>query len=368
MIWTCRRVFVCALLGAVAGCSRADIPAPAMSSQLQVDSIPFFDYATTRPDGQAAIGLATAGFRLGSGIIVLSDSIDVGLRLLDPATSALRRVGGRGAGPAEFRDIGWMHQCGRDSIFVWDRMLQRMSVFDSAGHFVRELKFHVPPWRAACSPLSSTLAVIPVPEVNFIAADAPSKTVFTRVVFTDFDGDSTGAIARVPAGETRSVMPHLSVAAMDGSIFYFGSSDSMLVARYTMSGAPRQPLVLGGTVRVPTDAEYQREMDMLLKFFPDTTMRRQMAQRIGQLPKPALMPAYSQLFVDPAGRIWAETSRPGETATSFRVVASSGRQLGTVTVPFALRVFDIGRDYLLGAVDDRDGDQHVVMYRYHGAP
>jgi hypothetical protein len=41
----------------------------------------------------------------------------------------------------------------------------------------------------------------------------------------------------------------------------------------------------------------------------------------------------------------------------------SGRNIGVAVVPNGMRVFEIGLDYVLGAREDHDGEQHVQVWR-----
>ena len=80
------------------------------------------------------------------------------------------------------------------------------------------------------------------------------------------------------------------------------------------------------------------------------------------MPMPELMPPYYGLFADEDGTLWVVTSMPGDTVTHLRAIAADGSIVGDIELPVNLDVFDVGRDYVLGAYLDEGGEQHVVLY------
>ena len=77
-------------------------------------------------------------FRLNDGRIVVAHRGGSEILFYSPTGELTKRVGRRGSGPGEFREISSMvlgpHG---DSIVVWDYSQNRLSVFDTAGMFVR---------------------------------------------------------------------------------------------------------------------------------------------------------------------------------------------------------------------------------------
>jgi hypothetical protein len=69
------------------------------------------------------------------------------------------------------------------------------------------------------------------------------------------------------------------------------------------------------------------------------------------------------MFAAPGGLIWVGTSVPGDSSSVLVAVTTSGRLVGTVTIPTDFRVLEIGRDYLLGAYAAGPGLDRLVMYR-----
>jgi hypothetical protein len=66
------------------------------------------------------------------GRIYVQESLDVNIRVYDRDGTHLRTIGGRGEGPGEFRMIGGFGVTG-DKVWTSDVMLERLTVFDTAG-------------------------------------------------------------------------------------------------------------------------------------------------------------------------------------------------------------------------------------------
>lgn len=76
---------------------------------------------------------------LPSGEIVVSDGGAQELTLYSPEGTFVRRWGGRGQGPGEFRALSRLYPGTGDSILALDNVTQRVSVFDTAGDYAREM-------------------------------------------------------------------------------------------------------------------------------------------------------------------------------------------------------------------------------------
>ncbi|HEX6315340.1 MAG TPA: hypothetical protein VFZ73_10800 [Gemmatimonadaceae bacterium] len=66
-----------------------------------------------------------------------------------------------------------------------------------------------------------------------------------------------------------------------------------------------------------------------------------------------------------AGLLRVVVNESGDQETRLLGFDRDGRSAGSAAVPVGMRVFDVGRDYILGAREDRDGEQHVMVWRLH---
>jgi len=75
-------------------------------------------------------------------------------------------------------------------------------------------------------------------------------------------------------------------------------------------------------------------------------------------------PTFSQLLVDELGNVWAQVYRWFDLGGDrmWTVFDPGGRYLGEVVTPYALTVFEIGADYVLGHMSDGRGAEAVYIY------
>ena len=91
--------------------------------------------------------------------------------------------------------------------------------------------------------------------------------------------------------------------------------------------------------------------------------RRAAEERLRAIEFPKTLPAFQRLLIDKVGRLWVEDFlRPGTTDPRWTVFDVTGRPLGTVKLPVGFRLFEVGRDYVLGRERDSDGFARVRMY------
>ncbi len=81
------------------------------------------------------------------------------------------------------------------------------------------------------------------------------------------------------------------------------------------------------------------------------------------LPLPEYLPAYQDLFVDDEGYLWVARYRlPWEERPQWEIFDPDGRWLGDIETPARLRIFQIGRDFLLGRNRDDLGVERIRLY------
>lgn len=81
------------------------------------------------------------------------------------------------------------------------------------------------------------------------------------------------------------------------------------------------------------------------------------------VPEPTEYPPYLGFLADTEGNLWVqEYPRPTADSAVWLVFDPDGRELGTVTLPKDLRIFEIGGDYLLTLFRDDLDVEHVRLY------
>jgi hypothetical protein len=81
-------------------------------------------------------------------------------------------------------------------------------------------------------------------------------------------------------------------------------------------------------------------------------------------PLPETVPAFQGLVVDDEGNAWLERYRlPGDAESRWEVVAPDGKWLGQIVAPPRLRLYQVGRDFVLGRHLDSLGVERVRVHK-----
>lgn len=335
----------------------------------QADSIPLLDVAGTAANGDVVFEYASGATRLADGRVAIGDRVARVVRFVDASGRLVRTVGREGEGPGEFRDVTWLGQCGPDSVFVWDRMLDRMTVLDSAGRAAGQYRIPAdptaatPPAFVSCS-RSGVFAFLSTPsgpmQMNRETGESPHYEA--PLWLGDARGDLIHAFGDVAAAELRPLGKVTRLAVSDDRL-YVGTNDSAFVDVYALDGRHLATLRVGVPARAPTRRHYERVIDELVAPLVIADERAQMKRVMLEVPMPARLPFYAELFVDPEGTLWVQTSIPGDPDTRLRAIGAEGAILGEVRVPADLRVFEVGLDYILGGYEEETGEPHMAVYR-----
>ncbi len=366
------------------------VVAPLLGAQTtwRLDREPAVAVAATAPDGTLQFGAAIWAARLASGEIVIADAIDGMLRIADPDGSVTRSLGRKGRGPGEFEMLTWVGSCGGDTLYTWDMAATRVSVFHAVDGFSRQ--FAIPNgngWTAACSDRGDVAVMSRPNQQGPAPADASGKTTdggtfeVRRMIASLILVDAAGTeLATVPgvvwgefiAGRMRqggglAAMPRPLGAATSytfaGGRLVVASTDSGRVAVHDRSGAR----VAGFTTQVPDGApsaqQYERAITPAIVMVPQSRHEALIAFAMSA-PPPERLPAFSHVFADPSGLIWIVNSMDGEPVTRLTAHRPTGEVVGTLEIPFAISLFEVGTDYILGRIEDAAGEQSVVLYEF----
>lgn len=327
------------------------------------------------------MGLVTpiGAVRLPDGTIAVAEAHSGIVRLFDAAGRAKARVGHAGDGPGEFRHISWIGQCGGDSAFVWDKIHKRMSVIASSGRIAREFQLQSrelksgAPFLLACSK-QGLLVTQPVPKLPPPKPNQAHDRVTrgsARINIINLRTSKTVTTLPVPGGDIVIIgggyapMPlgRVTSFAVVGQRLLVGTGDSSTIRSFTLDGKAAPPIRLRLPARQTTQAHYERGIDDLLAQVPAQVQQR-IRNALLSLKRPNPAPSYGALYPDPDSLIWVNLSLPGENTTRLRAYTLSGVPRGEVTVPIALTVFEIGRDYILGTFEDANAEPHVITFAF----
>jgi len=363
-----------------------------------VDAEPILDIGPEQTDStplfrlQDIVGIAghLAVLNAGSSEVLLFDSVG----------TLLRRVGRRGSGPGEFAQLRNLYRCGSDTLVVNDG--SRISVFDSAGTFVRTESvesrsedglIRVRGVARNCSTFLLAGTISPAP--------APGQVgrISTLMFWGSLRGgvrDTIGMLAGVQV-ETRNVQGrNLPVSlpwgadgasGLRGDRLYSGSTDRSEIRVFERSRGlvevhrwPSQARPVAAEDR----ALYESRRDWLLQRSPGI---RDVVPPLDQFPSiPSTVPEFRSILVDDEGNLWLRSypafiagrpdlydvdvpmrhsPPPGDEPELWIVIDPSGRWLGGIRVPADLAVRSVYRSRVIGVWKDVLDVEHVRAYRIH---
>jgi hypothetical protein len=346
-----------------------------------VDPRPVLDVPGTATDGSITFGYPAGATRLASGSLLVADRAENGVRLIDAQGKLVRTAGRTGGGPGEFQSIMWAGGCGTDSMLVWDARRRQASMIGASGTVARQFVVPAsgdtaqPPFQFSCSG-GRALAYVSAPRPMRGAGSAePNIIPVTAAVYRiSMNGAIIHRVGDFPAGEVlltvsptggRGAMPRplgrASVMAALGNDIVVSSADSARVTFLRGDGSSTVSAI-PVTFRAPTRAELDAAIEATVSLVPPA-MRQSAASQLAAAPVPRQLPPVSALFVDRDGMLWVQTTPPGSKTVEFIVMHADGRVAARAQVPSPLTVFEVGRDYILGASTDDNGEMHVVVHR-----
>jgi hypothetical protein len=365
------RALACAVLLGLA-CGRArSADGGAEVTQLGVDSTPALDLTGTLPNGDVTFTYPSGATRLSTGAIAVGDLYGEAVWFFDAAGQPTAKIGRAGRGPGEFSRVAWIGQCRADSVFAWDASASRMTVLSAQGAVIRQYRLpadpgaSTPPSVVACSRAGgfAYLGVPENPQINLKTGESP----YDRGPL--YLGDAAGGVRRVVEsvgyGEMRPLGKITSLALSADAIFV-GTKDSAFVDVYGYDGQHRAAVPVGGAPRRPTQRNYEAAIAAQAATLRSADDRKQIRGIMLGMPMPEFLPAYGALFTDPDGVLWVTLSAAGDSVTRLRAVHRTPPV--ELTISRDLRVFEVGRDYVLGAYEDEAGEPHVVLYTMRHRP
>jgi hypothetical protein len=360
----------------------ADAPRLAATPTLVIGDRPGPDYVLS-----AVVGAA----RLIDRRIVVADRATQEIRFFDSTGMFLNSVGGRGEGPGEFRRLDALGTLPGDTIFGLS-LPGAVTFFDHRGAFLRRvdasrLRVGLPegPKIVVAVLGDQSLVVGPIPRPSL--ERRPTRWVDSLpLVMLRRDTTKWVLLGTFPFmfmtrdGNTPRPPwfgPTAAFAAHDAS-FFAGYGGEYSIRVFSISGGLERIIRRRWTPTRVTSADIDQFVtDWAKRWIKATGPEAEQQKRdLRDDPYAGEVPAYSQLLVDHAGRLWvreahlADASAAGQLTTIplvpslWSVFDEGGHWLGDVTMPARFMPTDIGRNYVLGIARDSDGVETVVEYAY----
>lgn len=320
--------------------------------------------------------------RLSDGRIAVVNNRAPDLRIFDAEGRHLRTFGRRGEGPEEFDSPVLAGTLPGDTLVIVDRLLRRLNLYHPDKGFIRG---------ATVSPDFEGYLLT---EGMFASGSIMiQRSVWTEILpngffrfptqyfsvaldgniehdFGEFPGDETVFSAREVEGGTMTLSSSSPFAkspsvAVAGDRFFYGSQDSYEIQVWNQSGALTRLIRRDQAPHAVTDAHVAALMEGMAEEAGDDDQAREFRRMFQEAPIPDFHPAYGDIYADALGFLWVEEYRlPGDEVRHTTIFDPEGRMVGSVVLPDAFRVAEIGKDYILGRYADDMGVEYLRLYRF----
>lgn len=296
----------------------------------------------------------------------------------------IRRFGREGGGPGEFQYVGNVVALTRDSLFVYDAGLQRISVFPPDSDkpaFTTNLfgsMVTVPSWAARVDGKGHVLASyqtamgdVPgreggrsVPEVlrllNQDGSIAHDSVVLMRERQTlGIDNAEGRGFLQFPYAR------HTVFTVSPNGIIYHAWTDSLRFTATDLSGRTLRSFGRAHRPRAVTRHEVDSVANSMvgMRFSPQTV--RTALARTGL----TTWPAIRTFIADDQDRLWVMlTPERDDAEPEWTVFSGTGQELGTVHFPGAAGLLAVRGDQAYGVALDENDVPSIVRYRLEAAP
>lgn len=340
---------------------------------------PTLDIGVYAGDPSYELFQVAGALRLSDGRIVVANGGSREIRFYSAASEFISAVGRQGGGPGEFQDLVALRLLPGDSLLAYDWGLQRLSLFDPQGNFVRTYLLQLlseggyPDYVTAFDDGSLLVAV----EQYFQASGVESGVHRNNLLYLRCDGQGVqiDTLGQFPGTESFTSIESDGVlggplafgrrpqGAVHGAGFYFGPSDSYEIGYYTVEGELQRLIRLQVSNPAVTADDIERYKEREYATAPDETYRALVERLLSVQPYPETMPAYGEFVVDVEGNLWvAEYRNWGEGARRWHVFDPDGALLGVVEMPSGFTAYQVGSDFVLGSWRDESDVEHVRLF------
>lgn len=324
-----------------------------------------------------------AALRLSSGVIAVANGATSDLRLFDERGRFVRRFGRTGAGPGEFRSLGWVGRS-HDTAFVFDHGLRRITpvvlgrepdlldavLLTATGQRGRVYvngrlrngswlvqTYTSPGWTGppGVHRLRASVGVVAKGasgEVEWLG-ETEGMAIFVHNPTGDIKKASVGPVA---------FSPDLHAVASGAHVWFGDSSSDSLVVFNSETGTRRVvrlPMSRRSPSRDAIDSARERE----LATARNDRDREWTNAKFSTARLPRALPFFETMLPGPDGEVWIQEFAASRTDPARYLVMDGGPSpVAWVHVPSGVRIREAGREYLLGVHEDADGVESVRLY------
>jgi len=317
------------------------------------------------------------------GRIVVADAGGHAIRFFDSVGIHQRTVGGPGEGPGEFGDLGSLGRYRGDSIIVWDRALQRVTVFDKSGEVGRANRLASNPVGAGVRNIApaadgtlfgrSTIPVSGSPPLwrtwrDTLAVIRYRPDGSQPQLIAELRGDDRYALSG--SAGARQINNHPlgripALIAVDDELLY-ADGTTTAVDVLSADGELRRRFRLVTEPRGATDDVITTLKSRFLGEDPEPAWIQEVERLFSSIQWPESVPGSAALLSDPSGDTWLEVFGldDGVGRDWIRFDASGG-YCYTLKTPPGFVPLDFGNEFVLGLERDDLGVERITLRPIH---
>jgi hypothetical protein len=325
----------------------------------------------------------SGAWRLPDGAIAVTNGGTNEIRVFDARGKFAYAFGRTGDGPGEFRQISWTGSAG-DTAFLSDVSHRRVTtvLLDSAPRLLTTLQFTLEEDSARDAFVAGRLAdgrwlLHGMSQLNQFLPGVHRLRGFAGLAAADGKGkvDWLGEAPDIalfifdPSGnqKTVSVEPAafapLFHTAASGTSIWFGDQAADSLFRVDVKAGSREVVHLPDPPLALPKSLVDTARDEALTEIKDSAARAFTREKYRGPNLPSHLPAWEDLLPGPDGELWVQLPavRANEPVC-YVVLSAQGAPLARVTMPSGFRVWDAGKDYVVGVHRDADGVESIREY------
>jgi len=317
------------------------------------------------------------------GRIIVADVGGHAIRFFDSGGIHQKTVGGAGEGPGEFRDLGSLGRYRGDSIIVWDRTLQRVTVFDKSGEVGRANRLASNPTGAGIRYIAQTADGTLFGRGTIPISGSPPLWRTWRdtlaVIRYRPDGSQPQLIAELPGDDRFALstsggalqinnhplgrIPALSAV---GNELLYADGTTTSVDVLSPGGELSRRFRLTTEPREATDDVITTLKSRFIGEDPEPAWVQEVERLFSSIQWPESVPGSAALLSDPSGDTWLEVfGLDYGVGRDWIRFGASGAYRYTLETPPGFVPLDFGNEFVLGLERDDLGVERITLRPIH---
>jgi hypothetical protein len=339
-----------------------------------VESAPALLLGRTDADPDQVFHRVASVFRNEDGLIYVADGGSHQVRVFDASGTLVTRFGGPGGGAREFATLNGVWPLGRDSVYTYDAMALRLTVWSAAGEYGRTVPVTIGTTPMAVRWLEDgrRVAAVRIPAAGRRAVGTLAMDSLALYLLRDGEPTLLETIPlrhqythQVPGrgGSITNIVPFRpeGVFAVGRDHLYAGWPESWTFRRIRTADGSAETIVIDRPLRPLDRGVIDAFLDDRAQRFP-AEQQPAVRQTFGAFPFGEQLPAYDRMLEDDAGAIWLREYLLPEAPNRWIVRAPDGATR-EVLLPHGFVPHQIGRQFIAGVLLDEDGREQVALLR-----